>query len=102
MRHLKLFSIVSVASLAVVVSGCGGGGNSIGHTTQAITFANPGTQTVGVPLTVSAEASSDAPVTFTSATAGVCTVSGTAVTFATAGTCTIDSSKAGNSTCAAA
>jgi hypothetical protein len=102
MRHLKLLSLLSVASLALLVCGCGGGGNSIGHTTQTITFANPGTQTVGVPLTLSAEASSDAAVTLTSATPGVCTVSGTTVTFVTAGTCTIDASQSGNSTYAAA
>ena len=100
-RHLKLFSLLSIPSLALLVSGCGGG-NSIGHTTQTITFANPGTQTVGVPLTLSAEASSDAAVTVTSATPGVCTVSGTTATFVTAGTCTIDASQAGNSTYAAA
>ena len=101
MRRLKLFSLVSVASLAFVVSGCGGG-NSIGHTTQTITFANPGTQTAGTSLTLSAEASSDAAVTLTSATPGVCTVSGTTATFVTAGTCTIDASQSGNSTYAAA
>jgi len=102
MRHLKRFSLVSVASLAFAVNGCGGSGNTVGHTTQSITFANPGTQTVGVPLTLSAEASSGAPVTLTSATPGVCTVSGTTVTFVTAGTCTIDASQSGNSTYAAA
>ena len=101
MRHLKLFSLLSVTSLALFVSGCGGG-NSIGHTTQTITFANPGTQTVGVPLTLSAEASSDAAVTFTSATPGVCTVSATTATFVTAGICTIDAGQTGNSTYAAA
>jgi len=101
MRHLKLFSVLSVP-LALLVGGCGSSGNSVGHTAQSITFANPGTQTVGVTLTLSAEASSDAAVTLTSATPGVCTVSGTTATFATAGTCTIDASQAGNSTYAAA
>jgi hypothetical protein len=101
MTRLKLCSILSVASLALLVSGCGGG-NSIGHTTQTITFANPGTQTVGVPLALSAEASSDAAVALTSATPGVCTISGTTATFVTAGTCTIDASQSGNSTYAAA
>ena len=102
MRHLELFSLLSVVLLALIVSGCGGGGNSVGHTTQTITFANPGTQTVGVPLALSAEASSDAAVTLTSATPGVCTVSATTATFVTAGTCTIDASQSGNSTYAAA
>ena len=101
MRRLKLLPLLSISSLALLVSGCGGG-NSIGHTTQTVTFANPGTQTVGVPLTLSSEASSDAAVTLTSATPAVCTVSGTTATFVTAGTCTIDASQSGNSTYAAA
>ena len=101
MRHLNLLSFFSIPSLALLVSGCGGG-NSIGHTAQTITFANPGTQTVGVPLTLSAKASSDAAVTLTSATPGVCTVSGTTAAFVAAGTCTIDAGQSGNSTYAAA
>ena len=69
---------------------------------QAITFANPGTQTVATPLTLSASSSSGLAVTFTSTTPGVCTVAGTTVTFLSAGTCTIDANQAGNSTYAAA
>jgi hypothetical protein len=83
----------------LLVSGCG---NSVGHTTQTITFDNPGTQTVGPPLTLSATANSGLTVSFTSATPGVCTVSGTMATFGAAGTCTIDAGLAGNSTYAAA
>jgi hypothetical protein len=101
MRHLKLFSLLSVPSLALLVSGCGGS-NGGGHTTQTITFDNPGTQTVGAPLTLSATANSGLTVSFTSATASDCTVSGASVTFGAAGTCTIDASVAGNSTYAAA
>ena len=69
---------------------------------QTITFANPGTQTVGTPLTLSATASSGLAVTFTSTTTGICTVSGTTATFIASGTCTIDANQAGNSTYAAA
>jgi len=69
---------------------------------QTITFANPGTQTVGTPLTLSATASSGLAVTFTSTTTGICTVSGTTATFIDSGTCTIDANQAGNSTYAAA
>ena len=101
MRHLKLLSLLSIPSLALLISGCGGG-PSIGHTTQTITFDNPGTQTVGAPLTVSATANSGLAVSFTSATPSDCTVSGTTVTFGAAGTCTIDASVAGNSTYEAA
>lgn len=101
MRRLKLLSLLSISSLALLVSGCGSG-KSIGHTAQTITFANPGTQTAGTSLTLSANASSGAAVTLTSATPGVCMVSGTTVTFVTAGTCTIDAGQSGNSTYAAA
>jgi len=101
MRHLKLFSLLSVPSLVLFAAGCGSG-NNVGHTAQTITFDNPGTQTVGAPLTLSATANSGLTVSFTSATSSVCTVSGTTATFAAAGTCTIDANDAGNSTYAAA
>jgi hypothetical protein len=71
-------------------------------TPQTITFNNPGTQSVGTPLTLVATASSGLPVTFTSATTSVCSVSSTTATFLEAGTCTIDANQAGNSTYAAA
>jgi hypothetical protein len=69
---------------------------------QTITFANPGTQTAGTPLSLSATASSGLTVTFTSTTTAVCTVSGTSATFIASGTCTIEASQAGNSDYAAA
>ena len=69
---------------------------------QTITFANPGTQTVAAPVTLSATSTSGLTVTFSSTTPSVCTVAGTTVTFLTAGTCTIDANQAGNSTYAAA
>jgi len=69
---------------------------------QTITFANPGAQIVGTPLTLSATASSGLAVSFASETTGVCTVSGTTTTFVTSGTCTIQVTQAGNTTWAAA
>ncbi|HTU50752.1 MAG TPA: hypothetical protein VMF56_09170 [Acidobacteriaceae bacterium] len=101
MRHLKLLSLLSVPSLALFFAGCGSG-NRVGHTAQTITFANPGTETAGTSLMLSANASSDVAVTLTSTTPGVCTVSGTTATFVAAGTCTIDASQSGTSTYAAA
>ena len=71
-------------------------------TAQTITFANPGTQTVGTPLTLSATATSGLTVSFASTTPSVCTVSGATATFLTAGTCSITASQAGNATYAAA
>jgi Flp pilus assembly secretin CpaC len=101
MRHVKLFSLLSVSSLALFAAGCSSG-NGVGQTAQTISFDNPGTQTVGAPLTLSATANSGLAVTFTSATPSACTVSGTTATFGAAGTCTIDASVAGNKTYAAA
>jgi hypothetical protein len=75
--------------------------------TQTINFANPGTQVVGTPLTLTATATSGFAVSFASGTATVCTVaqSGSAwsATFLTGGTCTITASQPGdNATFAAA
>ena len=78
------------------------GAVTVTQATQTITFANPGTQTVGTPLTLSATATSGLAVTFTSTTTGVCTVSGTTASFIISGTCTIDANQAGNSAYAAA
>ena len=47
---------------------------------QTITFNNPGAQTVGIPLSLVASASSALAVSFASQTTGVCTVSGSAAT----------------------
>jgi hypothetical protein len=54
------------------------------------------------PPVLSATATSGLTVAFTSATTGVCTVSGTSVTFVGPGTCTINANQAGNGTYAAA
>ena len=73
---------------------------------QSITFTDPpGSGTVGVPLTLSATASSGLKVAFSvdpASDAGRCTVSGSTVTYAAAGTCVIDANQAGNATYAAA
>ena len=69
---------------------------------QTIAFNNPGTQNFGTAPTLSAAASSGLPVTFSSTTTGVCTVSGSTLTFVTAGTCNINANQAGNSSYAAA
>jgi hypothetical protein len=76
--------------------------NAAPLTAQTIAFANPGAQTVGTPLTITATATSGLAVSFASTTTGICTVAGTEATFLAAGTCTIDATQAGNSTYAAA
>ena len=72
-------------------------------TTQAITFGVLTDILIsGTPPALSATASSGLTVAFTSATAGVCTVSGTTVTLVAPGTCTINANQAGDGTYAAA
>ena len=65
---------------------------------QTITFANPGTQTVGTPLALAAKATSGLPVTYSTTTATICTVSDATDTasFLKAGACTITASQPGN------
>lgn len=64
---------------------------------QAITFNNPGAQNFGTSPTVTATATSTLAPTFTTATAGVCTITpGGTLTFVTAGSCTISANQAGN------
>jgi hypothetical protein len=76
--------------------------NAAPLTAQTISFANPGAQTVGTPLALTATATSGLTVSFASTTASVCTVNGATATFLAAGTCSITASQAGNSTYAAA
>jgi hypothetical protein len=67
---------------------------------QRITFVGPGTGTVGESATLKATGgASGNPVVFSvdsSSGAGVCSVSGTTVTYFKAGTCVIDANQAGN------
>jgi hypothetical protein len=101
MKNLGLFfSFLAIPLLAL--SGCSGGAGSVGQTAQFITFNNPGTQTMGVPLALSATASSGFAVSFASTTPSVCAVSGTTASFAAPGTCTIDANLADNGTNTAA
>jgi YVTN family beta-propeller protein len=71
--------------------------------TQSITFTAVSTQLSGAQtVTLSATASSNLAVAFTSATPTVCTVSGSTVTLVTTGSCTIRANQAGGSGWAAA
>jgi Pro-kumamolisin, activation domain/Bacterial Ig-like domain (group 3) len=65
---------------------------------QTITFAALADKVLGsAPFTVSAAGGgSTSPVTFSSTTAAVCTVSGSTVTLVSAGTCTIEADQAGD------
>jgi hypothetical protein len=71
--------------------------------TQTITFsALPGSDLQGTVLTLTATASSGLPVSFTSLTPTLCSISGSTATLLQAGTCTIQASQSGNATYAAA
>lgn len=64
---------------------------------QQITFSNPGAQTFGTNPSLSASSNSGLPVSFSSATTGVCTVTGFGqLTFVSAGTCSIEASQGGD------
>ncbi|MDR6982156.1 hypothetical protein J2X32_000764 [Rheinheimera pacifica] len=64
---------------------------------QTITFANPGAQSFGTTPTLTAEASSGLPVSFTSSTTAVCDITaGGTLSFSTVGSCTINANQLGN------
>jgi hypothetical protein len=68
-------------------------------TDQTLTFAKPPDKQLGdPPFTLSASASSGLPVSFTSNTRAVCTVSGNTVTLIATGTCSITATQDGNAT----
>jgi len=69
---------------------------------QNITFATIPTQVVGTPLTLTATASSSLPVSYSSSTTEVCSVSNGVATFVSDGTCAITASQAGNTSFATA
>lgn len=69
---------------------------------QTITFASPGTQKVGTPVTLSASSGSSLAVTLASTTPAVCTLGGNTLTLVAAGNCTVTANQSGNSNYAAA
>ncbi|MDI1246351.1 MAG: cytochrome c [Rhodoferax sp.] len=71
-------------------------------TSQAITFASPGAQTVGTPANLLATSDSGLTVTLATTTSSVCTVSGNTLTPLAAGNCTVTADQAGNTNYAAA
>jgi hypothetical protein len=76
---------------------------TVAQASQTIDFGPLADRTIDQsPFNVSATATSGLPVSFSSLTAAVCTVSGTQVSLHAAGTCTIRASQAGDATWAAA
>jgi sugar lactone lactonase YvrE len=68
----------------------------VSHASQTINFPAIATQTKGANLTLVAAATSALPVSFTSLTPSVCTVSGTTASLIATGTCRIQANQAGN------
>ncbi len=73
-----------------------------GQQAQTITFTPPAASPIGVPVPLTASASSRLPVSFSSGTPAVCSVSGATVTTRTPGTCSITATQGGSTTYAAA
>jgi hypothetical protein len=94
------FGNVTYASAQVQQSFSVGGG-APSQSVQSIQFSSvpPGPAVVGgTPYTLAATASSGLPVTFSadSTSVGVCSVSGTTVTFTGTGTCAVDANQSGD------
>ena len=69
---------------------------TVGQASQTITFGTIPTQAPGTPLTLTATANSGLPVSYSSTTTSVCTVSGSTATFLQAGNCSITAAQPGN------
>jgi len=106
-------SFVSVGSCSITASQAGNGNvaaatpvtRSFNVTTGAntITFNTPAdTPFTSAPPALTASASSGLAVSYASNSTGVCTVSGSAISFVSVGSCSITASQAGNSNFAAA
>ncbi len=94
------YTFTVTATNSVGTSSASAASNSVTpKANQTISFTGPSSpQNFGATPSLSATATSGLTVSFTSATAGVCTVSGTTVTLVTTGTCTINADQAGNGT----
>jgi hypothetical protein len=101
LHPLRIFLPFLVLS-SLLISGCNSTVSGIHKSASSITFDAIPNQTVNSAIALTATASSGLPVTFTSDTPQICTVSGTTATFVAAGTCSITASQAGNNTYAAA
>ncbi len=75
---------------------------TLNQQSQTITFANPGAQSVGGTLNLTATATSGLAVVFSSLSSSVCTLNGVTASFVAAGTCTIAADQVGNGSYTAA
>lgn len=90
------YSAVAFAADGTMTVTCSGGGGG-GPSNQTISFGTaPSISAVGGTGSVSAAATSGLPVTLSSQTSSVCTISGNTVTAVALGSCTIAANQAGN------
>lgn len=73
-----------------------------GATAQSITFTQDNSNINSSPLVLNGESSSGLPVSYTSATPSICTISGILATLLTVGECSISADQSGDATYAAA
>ena len=100
----------AASSVSYTITATNGGGSTtatfsitVSAGTQTITFSDLSPITLGgAAPTLSATASSNLTVAYTSATTSICTVTGTTITVVTTGTCTINANQSGDGTYAAA
>ncbi len=91
-------SSYSAAPQQIQTISVGQGSQTVGFTSTAPTNAVAG----GPTYTPTATASSGLPVTFSSLSTGICSVSGSTVSFTGVGSCVVDADQAGNSSYSAA
>jgi hypothetical protein len=104
------FQMAAVAlACTTLLTACGGsGGSSGGGAVQAISFNFPGGASVAIPpapvatTTLVATATSGGPITYSSNTPAICSVSGTTLSLLSAGECSVTASQAGYNGYAAA
>lgn len=92
----------SALAVSALLSACGGGASAPPAASQTISFNPATTGTVGIPITLSATATSGLAVSFTTSTPSVCTVSASTLTLLSTGTCTVKADQNGNDAYAAA
>ena len=100
------YSVTVTATDTTGASGSAAFSVTVGQAAQAITFSPPTSGTVGGSATLSATGGGSAnPVVFSvdaSSGSGVCSVSGSTVSYLAAGSCVIDANQAGNASYSAA
>ena len=98
--RFQMSAIGMVCATVLTACGGGGGGGEDGGAVQSISFPFAGGGTVSAPpavttTTLKATASSGGPVTYTSETPAICSVSGSTLSLLKAGECAVTARQAG-------